>query len=645
MSRPIFLGNGSLLVGLDKSGMVHDFYYPYVGLEDHVNARLMHHKIGVWVDGNFSWLDDGSWQTTLDYEEDAMVSTIKAVSNSLNIALEFHDFVDSEYNVFCRNIHVVNNSDQPRSVRVFFHQIFQISNSNRGDTALYEPNGNYILDYKGKRCFLIYAQTHDGKPFDQYSVGVHGIEGKEGTFKDAEDGELSGHPVEHGMVDSTIRVNLELPALSSSRVHYWIVSAASHNESLKTHNKFLNGGFTKQYEDTQKYWRQWLDIGKTDINSMPKKHVVQFKKSLFIMKSHMDRRGSILASGDSEMLNYARDNYSYCWPRDAAYVLWPLIRMGYQDEPRAFFEFARDVLTEDGALMHKFQPDRAVGSSWHPLVHKGKPELAIQEDETAIVLFMLHEYLQVSADEDFVHRLYDTLIQPAANFLENFIDKKTKLPHASYDLWEEKFSTSTYTTGVTYAGLMSAAKMAEQFEYPDDAIRWQTVAQDIQEEAQKVFFNKKKQYFMKGYLLNEDGTKSVDDTIDVSSLYGAVMFGLFPIESEEVQKSFQTLEEQLLNQSPSGGLPRYEYDQYCTPDTDKYKGNPWFVTTLWLAQLYNELGKPKKAQPLIDWTQSHMMRSAVLSEQVNPVTGEFLSVAPLIWSHAEFTNTLLDIHG
>ena len=646
MSRPIVLGNGSMLVGIDKFGMVADFYYPYVGLEDHVNQRLMHHKIGVWVDGVFSWMDDGSWRISLDYEEDSMVSTIKAVNNNLKIALEFHDFIDSRVNAFCRNAHIVNNDDKPRSVKLFFHQFFQISNSNRGDTVLFEPAGNYILDYKGSRSFLIYAQDADGKPFDQYSVGIHGIEGKEGTYKDAEDGELSNNAVEHGLVDSTIRIKAKLEPLSSKRAQYWIVAGASHHDALKIHKKILGEGFSQRYRDTQKDWYEWLGKAKADIKHIPKEHVAQFKKSLFIMKSHMDRRGSILASGDSEMLNYARDNYSYCWPRDACYVLWPLIRMGYEEEPRAYFKFARDVLTEEGALMHKFQPDRAVGSTWHPLIHRGKPELAIQEDETAITLFMLHEFSQVTSDDDFVRNLYLTLVQPAANFLEEFIDKKSKLPHASYDLWEEKFLTSTYTTAVTYAGLMAAAKLAEQFEFPDDAIRWQTVAQDIKEEARKVFYNKNKKFFIKGFLIEEDGKKLIDDTIDVSSLYGAVMFGLFAIDSKEVKESFATLEKELLSQSPSGGLPRYEYDRYCAPQHENnHKGNPWFVTTLWLAQLYNEIGQPEKAEPLVKWTQSKMLKSSALSEQINPETSEFLSVVPLIWSHAEFTNTLLDLYS
>ena len=39
MGRPVVLSNGQLFVGLDENGLVHDFYYPYVGLENLTNAR------------------------------------------------------------------------------------------------------------------------------------------------------------------------------------------------------------------------------------------------------------------------------------------------------------------------------------------------------------------------------------------------------------------------------------------------------------------------------------------------------------------------------------------------------------------------------------------------------------------------------
>lgn len=642
MARPLFIGNGSMLVGMDHSGLVHDFYYPYVGQENHSNETGMHHRIGVYVDSQFSWLDDGSWQIRIDYEPDAMIGAITAVNTQLNVALEMHDFVDHQYNVFGRNIHVVNNSDRQREVRVFMHQVFKISESNRGDTAMYVPDGNYILDYKDKRSFLIYGEKSNGESFDQYSVGLAGIEGHQGTYQDAVDGELSNNPVEHGAVDSTIRFNYDLPPLSSKRLRYWIVAAVSHADALDVHKRLIGGGFVNRYEETQQHWHDWLQKAEAEFGKMPHDKMVPFKKSLLIMKSHIDRRGGIIASGDSEMLNYARDNYSYCWPRDSAFIIWPLIRLGYTEEAKAFFEFQRDVLSNNGSLMHKYQPDRAVGSTWHPLLNHGKPELSIQEDETAVVVFMMHQYLLETGDEDFVSRFYSSLVKPAATFMENFIDEKTSLPHASYDLWEEKFLTSTYTVAITYAALKSAAKIAEYFEHPDDAIRWQTVADEIRIAAQKLLFNEKTQFFYKGYLF-EDGHMGYDDTIDLSSIYGAIMFGLYDTNSAEVQTSIETLEKTVINKTPAGGLPRYLGDTYCR-ENDQNMSNTWFITTLWMAQIYNETGQTDKAYPLIDFVQANMLKSGVLSEQIDAQTGRPKSVSPLIWSQAEFVNTLLDIN-
>src|SRR3954451_9694204 len=74
MGRPVVLSNGQLFVGLDENGLVHDFYYPYVGLDNLTNARSEAHKIGVWVDSDFSWTDDGSWEVHTDFESKALVS-------------------------------------------------------------------------------------------------------------------------------------------------------------------------------------------------------------------------------------------------------------------------------------------------------------------------------------------------------------------------------------------------------------------------------------------------------------------------------------------------------------------------------------------------------------------------------------------
>jgi GH15 family glucan-1,4-alpha-glucosidase len=365
------------------------------------------------------------------------------------------------------------------------------------------------------------------------------------------------------------------------------------------------------------------------------------KKSLMVIKGHTDKRGGIIASCDSSIYNFGRDYYSYVWPRDGAYAMWPLIRLGYTEEPKRFFEFCRDILTPEGYLMHKYQPDRAIGSTWHPLIHGHRKELAIQEDETAVVIYMLGEYLAASKDQDFVSSLYVTLIQPAANFMSEFRDPDTNLPHASYDLWEEKFATHTYTVALVYQALLTAADFADIFEFPDDAVKWRAAASEIATGAH-VLFDPERKAFRKSFLLQEGGSLQFDNTLDISSMYGVFSFALKDFGVEQTKQTVEAIENILLDNSPSGGSPRYEHDQYFASNPP-FMGNPWFVTTLWLAQYYCRSNNQAKAQALIDWTIAHALPSGVLSEQINPQDGSPLSVTPLVWSHAELINTILDL--
>jgi GH15 family glucan-1,4-alpha-glucosidase len=638
MGRPVVLSNGQLFVGLDESGLVHDFYYPYVGLDNLTNARSSQHKIGIWVDGSFSWTDDGSWEISVDFEQEALISSIQLNSPSLQVSLLLQDYIDPEYNALIRHINITNHADNERDVRLFMHQVFQISRQGRADTAMYVPDDHYLLDYKGRYCLLIAGQFTDNTDFDQYAVGNYAIEGKAGTFKDAEDGELSENPVEHGGVDSVIRFQKQIAGQATESLDYWIVAAASQSDCQKIHTMFKAEAMPDRLDRARSYWKNWID--ETGI-ALPDEHMRSLSHSLLIIKAHCDERGSVLASGDSSIFNYGRDYYCYCWPRDAAYALWPLIRLGHFDEARRFFDFARDTMHKDGYLMHKYQPDRAVGSTWHPLVHGRKRELAIQEDETASVLFMMNEYYEASQDATTINALYHTFIAPCANFMTDFIDKETGLPHASYDLWEEKFLTSTYTVSVVIAGLLAAAKLAQVVEAPDDTSKWQKAAHDIRDKLDTLY-NADDGNFVKGYLLQDDGSLQYDNTLDISNLYGPYMYAGLALDDARLTSTAAQVEKRITNVTPAGGVLRYENDNYFLTKRE-YLGNPWIVSSLWLAQYYMGNGNMAAAQPLLDWALARETSSGTLGEQFDPANASPLGVSPLVWSHAEMINTLLDL--
>lgn len=642
MGRPVVLSNGELHVGLNAYGLVHDLYFPYVGLENHSAGKDLRHKVGIWVDGSVSWLDDGSWHIESWTAEGALIGHTRAVHAKTQIMVEFDDTVDTEISVFLRNIHVINLTDSTRDVRLFTHQAFAIGDSRSNtDTAQFLPDSNAVLHYRGRRAFVISGRKSD-EPFDQHSIGLFGIEGKEGTYRDADDGELSCSAVEHGRVDSTLRFKMRLKPFESARVHYWIAAGTSIREALYVHKTVEDRGLDALLHATSLWWHDWLTPVRHASERLEPSLRGLFIHSAMVVKSHIDKRGAVIASTDTTMLNYSRDAYAYCWPRDGAYALWPLIRLGYEQEPRRFFEFARRGLHQNGYLMHKYQADGALGSSWHPYVHGDEAAPPIQEDETALVLFMFGQFYQVHSDARLLSDFYESFVKKMADFLAGYVHETTGLPRPSYDLWEEQFITSTYTTSVVHAGLLAAAELAELAGDPDSAVKWRSAANDIHRSARKLLFNQERGHFYKGITVDGEAINS-DPTIDLSSFFGAFMFGLFDTDGEELRRSYETIRSTFMTNG-SVALPRYENDNYHRTD-ESGLGNPWFIASLWIAQYANDIGDSNMRDTVIDWVTNHVDASKMLAEQINTATGEPLSVSPLVWSHAEYMATLLDTIG
>jgi len=647
VARPIILSNGELHVGLNDFGTVHDFYYPYVGFENHSAGKQLRHKVGVWIDGDLSWIDNpknppGEWTFDFHYPHNALVGHTRAKNERLGIVLEFDDFVDSQLNVFVRNIHVINMHENEREIRLFMHQAFAIGDSRSNtDTAQYLPDNHAILHYRGRRAFIISGDYED-KPFDQYTVGLFGIEDKEGTFYDALDGNLEMNNVEHGRVDSTIRFNTHVGAHSSARVQYWIAVGKSTREALQVHKQIQQDGALSHMLSTGKWWHEWLKPSNFVIDKIHPDHRERFIQSLIIIKSQIDKRGAVIASTDTSMLNYSRDAYSYCWPRDGAYALWPLIRIGFKDEAFRFFTFIKHGLNPEGYMMHKYRADGALGSSWHPYLHDGQVAPPIQEDETALVLFVFAQFYQINHEPNLLKEFYHNLVVPMADFLTGYVDDDTGLPEASYDLWEQTFITSTYTTAVTYGALIAASDLASDANDPNNAVKWRSAASDIQAAARKHLYNDDKSVFYRGVYI-KNGTIDYDDVVDCSSVFGAYIFGLFDADSSEIKSSIGTIEHTFGIDNGAIGLPRYENDQYRRANPN-ITGNLWYVTSLWLAQYYIDNNNVDAAMKILDWAKNHTLaNTGTMGEQIDPTTDQIISPAPLTWSHAEYISTLLDL--
>ncbi|TSC86032.1 MAG: glycoside hydrolase 15-like protein [Microgenomates group bacterium Gr01-1014_16] len=633
MARYINLSNGNLLIGLDAFGQVRDLYFPFVGLENHVDGHYVH-RIGVWVDSRFSWIDDGSWQIKINYVSDTMASDIEAVNPHLQLQLNFTDIVYNERDIFVRKLVIKNLDAVSREVRIFFHQEFEIYQSRRGDTAYYDPISKVLIHYKGRRCFLINSVSGNAG-FTDYSVGLFNIEGKEGTHKDAEDGILSQNNIEHGLVDSVLGHTFHLSPHQSATIYYWLTAAKLISDCLALNQYVLDK--TPQYllKSTTDFWKAWINRRKFSFFKLPVPVIDMFKKSLLVLRAHTDNRGGVIASGDSDLLKYGRDHYSYVWHRDAAFCIMALDKAGDSTVARRFFEFSNEIITPVGFFMHKYRSDQSLGSSWHPWIKAGHVQYPIQEDETAVTLFALWQHYQLSLDIEFIESIYNSFIKKSADFLSQYRDPQTGLPRPSYDLWEENNGVFTYTSSSVYGALNCAAKFAALLGKTDAQKDYAQAASEIQSGIIKYLYDDKLGYFHKNL---------GNPVVDSSAFYGILKFGVLEPGDSRLHSAVQTAVTKL-SAPPIGGLARYESDWYFRSGPNG-PGNPWIITSLWLAQYHIAISKSESdlnpVKDWLNWVVSHSLPSGILPEQLHPESGAPLSATPLCWSHAEFVTTVIN---
>ncbi len=645
MPRDIVLGNGELLVNLDRHLFIRDIYYPYVGWANHVGGHRC--RVGVWTEGDaFAWLDDEGWGWKIGYEADTLVTDCTAFHVGLGIRLRVAQGVLHDENVLVQRFRVENTHEEAREVRLFFAHDLRIDESDIGDTTFYDPYAAAMIHYKRDRYFLFGGQYgEDRSGIRQYACGEKGFRGAEGTWRDAEDGHLSGSAIAQGSVDSVIGYSARVPGHGEAVLRAWMTVGETREEVIASQAALLKRGFEEALTETAAHDGTYA-LRRTDLDGLPPRVAALFTRSLLLIKTQCDKRGAILASNDSDIMETARAHYSYMWPRDGALVSFALDRVGLSEITRPFFEFCARVLPKGrAALMHKYGPDGTVGASWHPWFIQGEgPEIPFQEDGTALVVWSFDQHFKRYGDRDFAAPLYRRLIRPAADFMADFRHPRTRLPLASWDIWEERRGTHIFTTAAVIAALRAASELAEEFGDAADAARYLQASEEVKAALLTHFWDPEADSFARMVTTDADGTLTWDMTCDASA-YALFAFGVLPADDPKVAATMGRMGRSLWVKAGAGGLARYERDYYfrVTDDFEKVPGNPWIICTLWLADWYiataNKKADLKAALDLLEWAALCASPTGVLSEQIHPFSLQPLSVAPLTWSHAQFVTT------
>ena len=583
-------------------------------------------SIGIrFDDSETRFLNDNVWYIEQCYEPDSAILDTLFENSDYGLRIHQKDFVLEDRDVLIRKYTIQNISDRKLNIRTFMHTDF-ITDSMNVRSGMIDLENNLAVIYNKLSAVSIGAKN-------EISKFQFGNDAKNAVRNDC----LFGK--DDISMTSDMGLKWELGEINPSEtlefnLHFCFASTL--NESVKLFNDVKKEETEVLLVNTKKYWENLFNSFNKVVSGNEKIDDI-YLKSLMVFKlfSNVDT-GAILAAAEIDE-NFARcGRYGYCWPRDGVFIVKAFDICGMHDLAEKFFTvWAKNTQLTNGAWQQRYFLDGKLAPGW-----------GIQIDEIASLIYGIKEHYDYVRKYSFLEEMWPTVTK-GLEFLMNNLDKETGLPRASYDLWEERIGEHAYSAASVVGALKAGAYIAEQLEITEPFSEiYNEKAENIKKAIEERLWNKEEKRFYRGIKtrlnwwncgtseieLNSLGDKlevaDIDPTVDISLLGLAVPFNVFDIKDEKIKKTVRDIEERL-DGFPSGGYGRYEYDSYIG-------GNPWIISTLWLALYYLECGDVEKGKELFAWAVKHTTNLGFLPEQIDKFSGDPAWVMQLSWSHAMF---------
>ncbi len=335
------------------------------------------------------------------------------------------------------------------------------------------------------------------------------------------------------------------------------------------------------------------------------------ERSIDVLHALQDAEsGALMAAAEVDPHSRVSGGYGYSWPRDGAYLASALGAFGFRDRVEKYFGFLQTTQDPSGAWWQRYLSSGQAGPSW------GR----IQIDEPATVISAAFRHFRRTQDLFWLEKFWPTL-KKGLSFLEAFHGPDHPMGQPSHDLWEERMGIHAYSLGAVACAFLSAAEMAHELADDELATRYLEQGRRISSLISERFVTS--QGPPKRSLIGNQW----DEIPDISMLGLIAPFGIFKkrdVAATRILESTRTLWSE-----PVGGVLRYRGDHYRG-------GNPWVLTTLWLAAVELSLGNYTKAQNLFRWVLEKTTPQGMMAEQIHRESGLPCWVIPLGWSHAMY---------
>lgn len=392
--------------------------------------------------------------------------------------------------------------------------------------------------------------------------------------------------------------------------------------------------------ETVDYWRDWVhDCDESECIVHETDHDMVIRSALALkLLTHRDT-GAIAAAATTSLpedIGGMRNwDYRFSWIRDAAFTIRAFSALGHTKE-------ATDYLNRYLHLSQSFHPSdiRPLYALEHEDIsdeetldhlegYKNSQPVRIgNEAASQLQLDMYGElvlgiYQLVWADEEVASEDW-TAVHNIVEYVCEHWDK----PDAG--IWEVRGGPKhfVYSKVMCWTALDRAIELAQREDFDAPFDRWRDHQEEIEESILNRGFNEE----VGGFTQSFD-----DDTLDATGLL-VPLLGFVSFDDERAQRTIDAVLDNLT--TDEGLVHRYEGSGDDLPGEE----GAFVLCSFWLVDALAKSGRISEARDVFDSVIEYASPLGLLSEEVDPETGEQLGNVPQAFSHIGLINSALYLH-
>ena len=615
------IGNKEITASFTKKGELIRLFYPNTDYRQFID--FFHTGIKV-NDSSMIYLHDDINNTYKQYyTENTNILNTEILNTYFELKILQTDFVCSDKNVLIKRYKMKNKNNIDLQISFLIHSGL-ITNENNQVSGYFK--NNTLFQYMHDYTFAIYSN----KTINNSQINNNATNIEEGIIGDKDYIGMSN--------DSSISFDLGV-LKPSEEIEFCIYVNINHGAEIKTTEAKIEEikkiDCKKEIEKTKKYWEKYvkdhdtIKLPNSNTKYMEKIEKI-YKRTILLyplLTNHLTGGISAAIEIDEERTKCGR--YSYCWTRDGIFITNALDILGMEKETEKFYKtFCKMTQSKNGMWEQRFYTDGTLAPCW-----------GYQVDETASVVYGVYNHYEHTNNLKF---LKDTLkmCENATKYLKKYTQdllEGKEEEYKSYDLWEENEGIHTYSLAAIFSSFEVMIKIYEKVkpEFKENRLKIEKIEKELI--ILKEYLVKIKDYILKNLYDNNKKSfiRNKDGKIDISLLGLVTPFKVFAPKEKKILNTIEKMD--LSIRTYTGGYLRYEGDNYVG-------GNPWIISSLWMANYYIEAGNKKKARECFEFVVKTATEHGFLAEQIDNSTMQAKWVIGLGWSHAMFIDVLQKLY-